>query len=635
MVAKLQFKIDQLLSRGANSLIIWLAGLSLGFVLTASYITWMFQIGPHETFGALFWDFMIRALTPWEIEASMGSLSYLLMMLAVTLFGIFVLSILISLLSAIIDARVSGVVQGKRPFPYSDHIVIIGYSSRLMPIIEELIKANESKSLERIVILSSLPAEDLAQTAANSVSDSKTTQLFLRSRDLQSQYSFNNVNILNARKILILGDEGPFIEADRLKIYLALQRYLNLNLPQNKKIPDILVNVDEPSAADFVNMVSNQSAVTIDVSNIPTRLVVETIEQPNLPEIYEEILSFDGNEFYITEPVTTFGLENARFDFAWQSFQESVVVGVLTQSGNLNLAPPGSLILSSDDKLVVIAEDDSTIIPRPQGDKKLIEKHLQKTTDQIKTLTSNVNSSELLNSILIIGLSQEHEYLVDQIIQHLPELKTLKLFLPETAAGLAMSTLLKSRNDKKIEVITGKTDDKQALYELDCKKFDTIIVTHTASYDVGAEDIESIRAMIVLREIFKGQDTSPHLVTEMLVGKNKDITSAGANSDFVVSEKIGSKVFAQFIENPHLQTVIDNLICAPNYHIRIIESDLSASLREARFGIWGAAMIETQRILIGWRYEKNAVFETHLNPGAYAQLPEGLEKLQLIFVEAN
>ena len=635
MLAKLQFKIDQLLSRGANSLIFWLGGISILFVLTASYITWIFQIGPHETFGALFWDFMIRALTPWEIEASMGSLSYLLMMLAVTLFGIFVLSILISLLSAIIDARVNAVAQGKRPFPYSDHIVIVGYSSRLIPIIEELIKANESKSLECIMILSSLPAQKLAQTAANSISDSKTTQLFLRSRDLQSQHSFENVNILNARKILILGDEGPFIEADRLKIYLALQRYLNLNLPQNKKFPDVLVNVDEASAGDFVNMVSNQSAVTIDVSNIPTRLVVETIEQPNLPEIYEEILSFDGNEFYITEPVTTFGLENKRFDVAWQSFQESVVVGILTSSGNLNLAPPASLILSSDDKLVVVAEDDSTIVSRPQGDKKLIEKQLRKTAGQIKTLTSNINSSELLNKILIIGLSQEHEYLVDQIINNLPELKTLKLFLPETAAGQAMATLLKNRNNKKIEVITGKTDDKQAIHGLNCWEFDTIIVTHTASYDVGAEDIETIRAVIVLREIFKAENTSPHLVTEMLVGKNKDITSAGANSDFVVSEKIGSKAFAQFIENPHLQTVIDNLICAPNYHIRIIETDLPSSLQGVSFGIWGAAMLETQRILIGWRYEADTGFATHLNPGAYAQLPRDLNKLQLIFVEAN
>ena len=126
-MAKLYFYIDNMLSRGANTLILWLAFICIFFVSVVSIITWFIGLSPHDSFGNLFWDFMMRAITPWEIEASMGSLPYLAIMLIVTLFGIFVLSILISLLSAIIDARVRDITSGQREFPFSNHLVILGW----------------------------------------------------------------------------------------------------------------------------------------------------------------------------------------------------------------------------------------------------------------------------------------------------------------------------------------------------------------------------------------------------------------------------------------------------------------------------------------------------------------------------
>src|SRR6056300_666307 len=139
---KVKFYIDSMLGSGSNSLIGWLGAISFIFVLVVSILTWISGISDHEEFGGLLWDFTMRAITPWEIEASMGSLPYLFVMLIVTLFGIFVLSILISFLSAIIDARVQAVGKGLQPFPFSGHIIIFGWSSRVPAIIEELVLAN-------------------------------------------------------------------------------------------------------------------------------------------------------------------------------------------------------------------------------------------------------------------------------------------------------------------------------------------------------------------------------------------------------------------------------------------------------------------------------------------------------------
>ena len=237
---------------------------------------------------------------------------------------------------------------------------------------------------------------------------------------------------------------------------------------------------------------------------------------------------------------------------------------------------------------------------------------------------------------MLIGLSEEHEYLVDQIIENLPKLKQLQLFLPDNAQGHEMAGKIRTKKSRKIKLANGITDDKNALQDLKCARFDAIIISHTASYEIGKEDIESIRAIIILREFLDHQPDAPHLIAEMRVGKNKDITSAAANSDFVVSEKIGSKVFAQFIENPHLQTVIDNLICSSNHHIRLIETPASAGLKQMRFGEIGAELLEHQRILIGWSYAVgDGEIEPFINPGMSALVPENCTKLSLVVIEKS
>ena len=71
MVSKLKFYIDDMLSRGSNSLILWLGIISLMAVIAAAGLVWICELGPQESFGGLFWDLLMWAVTPWEIDASM------------------------------------------------------------------------------------------------------------------------------------------------------------------------------------------------------------------------------------------------------------------------------------------------------------------------------------------------------------------------------------------------------------------------------------------------------------------------------------------------------------------------------------------------------------------------------------
>jgi ion channel POLLUX/CASTOR len=627
MTSKIKFYIDDMLSRGSNTLILWLGAISLVAVTAAATIVWIFQLGPQESFGGLFWDLMMRAVTPWEIEASMGSLPYLLVLLSITLFGIFVLSILISLLSAIIDARVQDVTRGSQPFPFDHHIVIVGWSPRLTAIIEELVIANESKKLLRILILSSKPSDELASLIDASFIDLKTTKLYFRSRDLCTESSFENANLRSARQILILGDTSEEIEGNRLKIYLSIRKYLSTNHISETQWPEIIVNVESADESNIINVSSASKAVTVNVSDIPARLIVETVIQPNLPDIYEEILSFDGNEIYITNTMAELGLGAMPFASAWSALNQSIPIGFWSDDNRLELAPRADAIVSASDRLIVISEDDSTIAAKAVSR----TDHLAASNTAIlKQLDANNTSAQ---RVLLIGMSTNHQFIFDRLVQTGIGVKQLTVCLPDNEVGMAMKRDLTRRKATKVKFIMAKTDVHADLARLKPNTYDAIIVSHTALPQTGGADIQTIKSIQILRSLLADKLTDVHLIAEMLEGKNRDILAYELDSDFVVSEKIGSKVFAQYIENPALRHVIDKLICSQSHHIKLYPIEVGKTSLAASFGDIGRGLLTRQKILIGWTYCSDGSRVSIINPDADSTLPDGYQRLNLMVIE--
>ena len=627
MTSKVKFYIDDMLSRGSNTLILWLGAISLMAVTAAAALAWIFKLGPQESFGGLFWDLMMRAVTPWEIEASMGSLPYLLVLLGITLFGIFVLSILISLLSAIIDARVQDVTRGSQPFPFDNHIVILGWSPRLTAIIEELVIANESKKLLRILILSAKPSDELASLIETSFNDLKTTKLYFRSRDLCTESSFENANLRSARQILVLGDTSEQIDGNRLKIYLSIRRHLATSNISETQWPEIIVNVDSKDESDIINVSSASKAVTVNVSDIPARLIVETVIQPNLPDIYEEILSFDGNEIYITNTMAELGLSAMPFATAWSALNQSVPIGFWTHDNRLEISPRANAIVGANDRLIVISEDDSTVVANavsPADHSAASNKAILKQLDANNTVAQRV---------LLIGMSTNHQFIFDRLVHTGTGVKQLTVCLPDNEVGKSMKRDLARRKATKVKFIMAKTDGPADLARLKPDTFDAIIVSHTALPQTGGTDIQTIKSIQILRSLLADKLADVHLIAEMLEGKNRDILAYEMDSDFVVSEKIGSKVFAQYIENPALRHIVDKLICSQSHHIKLYPVKAGKTSLVSSFGDIGRGLLTKQKILIGWTYYSDGSRVSIVNPNADTTLPNGYEKLNLMVVE--
>ena len=321
------------------------------------------------------------------------------------------------------------------------------------------------------------------------------------------------------------------------------------------------------------------------------------------------------------------GIGAMPFANAWSALDRSIPIGFWTHDNQLEITPNANAIVGANDRLIVISEDDSTIVAKaasPADHPAASNKTILRQLDTENTAAQRV---------LLIGISASHSFIFDKLIQAGTGVKQLTVCLPDNELGKAVKRDLAQRKATKVKFIMAKTDGPADLARLKPDKFDAIIVSHTALPQTGGTDVQTIKSIQILRTLLAKNLADVHLIAEMLEGKNRDILSYELDSDFVVSEKIGSKVFAQYIENPTLRHVVDKLICSQSHHIKLYPVNAGKTSLTISFGDIGRGLLIKQKILIGWTYYIDGSRVSVVNPDADSTLPTGCQRLNLIVVE--
>ena len=617
---KIKFYVNSLLGSGSNSLLAWLAVVSFVFVFIVSLLTWLSGYGGDEAFGDLLWNLTMRALMPESIDAGIGSLPYLLILLLLTLFGIFVLSILISFLSAIIDARVREVSKGIQTFPFDGHTVILGWSSRVPAIVEELVLANESEAQSKIMIASNLEHDELETIVKRFIGSTKNTQLFWRSRKLDTFETFKNLNIKGAKRILILGDDTEStLHLARLKTTISLFNYFDRT---GFEIPSVLVESSDENESSSLIAGSKNRVIPVIVSDLPARLIVETIFQPNLPLVYEELLSFEGNEIYISDPVSDLDLTGLSFESASSKFSTCIPIGLLSANDDVLINPKKDKTLAADDSLIIIAEDDSLI----QVDKSEVSSTYKSHKNNSLTISNFQKTLEKLK-VTLIGYS----YSTPEIVEKLIQTKRCELALFVEDKAIVDNEILAKLEATNANVFLGNMANIDDLSSFGVTSADTVVIANSNLDNPDNSDLDIMRSILSMQKITEDAK-GPHVIAELNASDSRDMMAELFDLDFVVSDKIGSKIFAQYVENPHLINIINALVCSGNHRIIIRQLD-TENISNLVFGNLRRISDTIGMVLIGIRFIEYGQVVSMLNPGDNAQIPYKSGSIEGIFIE--
>ncbi|ULQ61103.1 hypothetical protein K7I13_07580 [Brucepastera parasyntrophica] len=218
----------------------------------------------------------------------------------------------------------------KRHFSGVNHILLLGWSFSTPIILEELAQTDLLKK-KKIVLIA--PKKDIP---GNLPASAKKLGLKIISGDPENPDDLRLGMPDKASSILINLYGRP--DNDEKAIIIAGQ--LNALISQNGDIPKITAVVEDTSAAQRITEKYNSRVNPLCIKILFPAIIAQISRQRCLSQVYDEILSFRGNEIYFY-PAAQY--EGATYSQILRAFENACTVGLLHR-GQVTLNPPWQLL---------------------------------------------------------------------------------------------------------------------------------------------------------------------------------------------------------------------------------------------------------------------------------------------------
>jgi ion channel POLLUX/CASTOR len=620
-----QYWFDNTMAKGPIALMGLLALVSFGFILLMAILVTLFGLAPASDDGSrpgLFqqvWANLMRTLDAGTMGGDTGSWGFLLMMLVVTLGGVIVVSSLIGIISSAFDSKVEELRKGRSFVVEKEHTLILGWSPQIVPIISELVLANENRKKACIVILADKDKVEMEDDIRDKVGDTKNTRVVCRSGSPIDLTDLEMVNPQAARSIIVLSPETSEPDSQVIKTVLALT-----NSPKRKTEPyHIVAEIRDEKNLEAAYLVGRDEAQFILAGDLISRITVQTCRQSGLSVVYTELLDFGGDEIYFKEEPKLVGQSYAK---ALYSYEDSAVMGIAKADGTVLVNPPSETKIEVGDQLICISEDDDTI--HLSGEKPLVN------TSAIVSVNTLVAKPE---RTLVLGWNRQGATILNELEQYVAEGSSIIV-----VANIDMSEDLQRcvLHKQKITAHLGDTTDRRVLESLEVTTFDHIIVlAYSDALDPQQADAKTLITLLHLRDMsdFAGKPLS--IVSEMLDNRNRELAEVTKADDFIVSDKLISLMLSQISENKQLAEVFKFLFSSDGseIYLRPITDYVKADMVVNFYTVLESAR-KRGETAIGYRisehaYDASAAYGIKVNPKKSEKITFSAEDKVIVLAE--
>lgn len=631
---RLRYWFDNTMSRGPVALIAWLFLISVLLIAILSGIVVALGLDPDKRgFVQVAWAGLMRTLDAGTMGGDEGSWTYLLLMLAVTLGGIFIVSTLIGILTTGIEAKLDELRKGRSFVAETGHTVILGWSPQIFTILSELVEANQNQRRSCVAILAERDAVEMQDEIAARIPAPGRTRIVCRNGSPIDPADLEIVNPEAARAVVILSPETDEPDPHVIKVILALTNAPGR--PEGHRY-HIVASLRERKNYDVARMVGRDEVQLVLAGELIARVTAQTCRQSGLSVAYTELLDFGGDEIYFKhEP----SLAGRRFGDALSAYADSAVIGLRYADGRIQLNPPMDQPLGPDDRVIAISADDDTIRlsagPAPPVDE-----------EAVRTATARPQAPE---RTLILGWNERAGTIVGELDNYVGEGSIVQVVadregIPEAPQS---SHVLPRRafNNLRVYFRPGDTSDRAVLDGLQVGTYDHIIVLSDVHRDGGAVDPQQADArtlitLLHLRDIADKLSQDFSIVSEMLDIRNRELADATRADDFIVSDKLISLLLSQVSENRELAAVFDEMFSPEGSEIYLKPAgDYVQTGRPVDFYTVLESARRQGQVAIGYRlcsraFDHDAAYGVKLNPRKSERLTLGTEDKVIVLAEA-
>ena len=554
-----------------------------------------------------------------------------------TIWGIVIMSSILAFVVDIFQAKMEQLKKGKSTVVESNHTLVFGWTARTPPFLVEIALANESEGGGTIVLLGHEPKEELELMFRNQVKASEMrpsgamTNIVFRSGNPLRTTDLNRVSASTARSIVIFSnynEEPDIADAEILRIILTL-RSLSNGLEGH-----IVAEVRDVDNEPLIQLVGGDNVETVVSHDVIGRLMLMAARESGLAKVYDEILGFDGDEFYVEDWPEIYGEE---FGHVCLRFPDAIPIGYKTPEGIVDLNPSKSHIMKPGEELIVIAEDDDTYKPEDAWQETNLGP-TPKWTEREKTP----------EKILFTGWRRDVRDMLlhlDSLVSPNSELHMLAAVPVEDRAALLLEDGFSDDMLQNLKIVhhQGNSAIKRHLEPVPLSAYNVVLILADASRenDMMHSDSHSLATLLLIRDIqykdkkkrgirklgseraFKGVENwntaKEHrcaIVCEILDSRTQETISASPSvslsSDFVQSNRMIAQMISMVSEDRSVRNILDELLGAHGAAFHLKPSSRYTD-RDCSFF---AVMINANKmdeVAVGYQYP-GSNGETVINP---------------------
>jgi Trk K+ transport system NAD-binding subunit len=528
---RLRYWFDNTMSKGSIALIGWLGLIGVIVVLLSATVIWFVGRDAEASFFEQLWAFAMVVLDAGIEEDGHWSMRLIRIVLLFT--SIFVLSTLIGVLTTGLGDRIERLRKGRSRVIERDHSVILGWSDQVFPILSELAIANANLRRACVVILGERDKVWMEEQIRDKVGDTGRTRVVCRRGSPMDITDLQIVSLESAKSILIPSPPMEDPDSQVIKTMLAITSGAD-------RSPDpyhIVADIRDPRNMVPAQIAGGGEAELVLAGNLIARIVAQTCRQSGLSVAYTELLDFAGDEIYFQAESLLVG---KSFADSLLAYEDSTVIGIRTQSGDLMLNPPMDTVIQEGDEVIAISEDDDTV--------RVAEDGVCEIDEAAILLVQPLNPAE--ERTLILGWNWRAPLIINELDHYVASGSTVTVISTLAACESELRQQCKGLKNQALSFEAGDTTNRHVLEELALETYDhVILLSYSDELDPQQADAQTLVTLLHLRDIADQGGMRFSIVSEMQDIRNRNLARAARADDFIVSDRLISLFMSQIAEN--------------------------------------------------------------------------------------
>jgi len=566
---RFQYRFDNFFARGGAAIFLGLIALYAVALAVMGGVRLLVNFaadGNWNQAGEHLWNALMQILDIGGMEQDENSPFYnKLIGVTTAILGLTLISSMLAFVTSMFKEKLEDLRKGKSAVIEEGHTLILGFGIRSLEIIRELIEANDSQPDAAVVVLSDHDKEVMDDFFNDALHHRGPTRIITRSGNISSPLFLKRMGLAQCKSVILLNQAQA---ADSLSVkahadYKVLKTIMAILAACDEgRTPPVVAQLYFPRNRELALEISPGDVLVLDEDVILSKILVQTSRQPGLSLVYSDLVGFVGNEVYFSSPPAW--MLGKTFAQAQFHFRQSMPLGLRTAQGAIELNPEPNRQLAAGDDLIVLAEDDSTIVYHSEAQHRPRELALSKLHGETRQ-----------ERFLIVGWSKKSPILIAEYASYLAKNSGIDIVVERLTEGIQKSfeQVSSAHPHIKMTLAPVNTGAKSFPKSLNPTQYDDVIILAGEGANVDQIDSETISILLKFRQYFKrleqetGQPVATQLISEVMDSENVEIIQQTGVKDFLISNQFVSKIMAQLSEDPAVNDVYEDLFRAEGSEI--------------------------------------------------------------------